>query len=159
VLYHKWDLARQRQSAFNTFKKHDDEISSKARSLGPTFYRRCKHQRELRPYLEGFRTTSKRSLQLLRGERKKDWLQFTRRSRGRISPFGYQGVRLRKARPASERGDEPRHGADFGKCIYPSASDFYQVLNRMSAAPDFKRLLTEFALGEFKRELQSSDAL
>ena len=35
----------------------------------------------------------------------------------------------------------------------------YQVLNRMSAALDFKRLLTEFALGEFKRELQSSDAL
>lgn len=34
-----------------------------------------------------------------------------------------------------------------------SASDFYSVLNRMSAEPDFKRLLTEFAMGEFKRGL------
>lgn len=34
-----------------------------------------------------------------------------------------------------------------------SASDFYSVLNRMSAEPDFKRVLTEFALGEFKRGL------
>jgi type I restriction enzyme R subunit len=34
-----------------------------------------------------------------------------------------------------------------------SAGDFYSVLNRMSAEPDFKRLLTEFALGEFKRGL------
>jgi type I restriction enzyme R subunit len=39
-----------------------------------------------------------------------------------------------------------------------SASDFYGVLNRMSAEPDFKRLLTEFALGEFKKGLQSSDS-
>jgi type I restriction enzyme R subunit len=39
-----------------------------------------------------------------------------------------------------------------------SASDFYGVLNRMSAEPDFKRLLTEFALGEFMRGLQLSDA-
>jgi|CXWL01.1.fsa_nt_gi type I restriction enzyme R subunit len=37
-----------------------------------------------------------------------------------------------------------------------SASDFYGVLNRMSTEPDFKRLLTEFALGEFKKGLQSS---
>lgn len=35
-----------------------------------------------------------------------------------------------------------------------SASDFYGVLNRMSAEPDFKRLLTEFALQEFKKGLQ-----
>lgn len=35
-----------------------------------------------------------------------------------------------------------------------SASDFYGVLNRMSTEPDFKRLLTEFALGEFKKGLQ-----
>ena len=34
-----------------------------------------------------------------------------------------------------------------------SAGDFYSVLNRMSAEPDFKRVLTEFALGEFKRGL------
>jgi type I restriction enzyme R subunit len=39
-----------------------------------------------------------------------------------------------------------------------SASDFYGVLNRMSAEPDFKRLLTEFAFGEFKRELQASES-
>jgi type I restriction enzyme R subunit len=39
-----------------------------------------------------------------------------------------------------------------------SASDFYSVLNRMSAEPDFKRLLTEFALREFKRGLQSPGA-
>jgi type I restriction enzyme R subunit len=39
-----------------------------------------------------------------------------------------------------------------------SASDFYGVLNRMSAEPDFKRLLTEFALGEFMRGLQLSGA-
>jgi type I restriction enzyme R subunit len=39
-----------------------------------------------------------------------------------------------------------------------SASDFYGVLNRMSAEPDFERLLTEFALGEFMRGLKSSDA-
>jgi hypothetical protein len=38
-----------------------------------------------------------------------------------------------------------------------SASDFYSVLNRMSSEPDFRRLLTEFALGEFKRGLDSSD--
>jgi hypothetical protein len=38
-----------------------------------------------------------------------------------------------------------------------SASDFYGVLNRMSAEPDFKRLLTEFALGEFKKGLRPSD--
>lgn len=35
-----------------------------------------------------------------------------------------------------------------------SAGDFYSVLNRMSAEPDFKRLLTEFALVEFKRGLE-----
>ncbi|MFZ4701247.1 MAG: type I restriction enzyme subunit R domain-containing protein, partial [Candidatus Methylumidiphilus sp.] len=34
-----------------------------------------------------------------------------------------------------------------------SASDFYTVLNRMSDEPDFKRLLTEFALAEFMRGL------
>src|SRR5262249_34064886 len=34
-----------------------------------------------------------------------------------------------------------------------SASDFYSVLNRMSAEPDFRRLLTEFALGEFRKGL------
>jgi len=34
-----------------------------------------------------------------------------------------------------------------------SAGEFYTVLNRMSAEPDFKRLLTEFALSEFKRGL------
>ena len=39
-----------------------------------------------------------------------------------------------------------------------SASDFYGVLNRMSSEPDFKRLLTEFALAEFMRGLQSSEA-
>lgn len=38
-----------------------------------------------------------------------------------------------------------------------SASDFYGVLNRMSAEPDFKRLLTEFALAEFMKGLQASD--
>ncbi len=38
-----------------------------------------------------------------------------------------------------------------------SAGDFYFVLNRMSAEPDFKRLLTEFALAEFKRGLGSRD--
>jgi len=38
-----------------------------------------------------------------------------------------------------------------------SASDFYSVLNRMSSEPDFKRLLTEFALGEFKRGLGSPE--
>ena len=38
-----------------------------------------------------------------------------------------------------------------------SASDFYSVLNRMSAEPDFKRLLTEFALGEFKRDLKDTE--
>jgi hypothetical protein len=37
-----------------------------------------------------------------------------------------------------------------------SASDYYGVLNRMSTEPDFKRLLTEFALGEFKRGLQAA---
>jgi hypothetical protein len=39
-----------------------------------------------------------------------------------------------------------------------SASDFYGVLNRMSAEPDFKRLLTDFALAEFMRGLRTSDA-
>ena len=39
-----------------------------------------------------------------------------------------------------------------------SAGDFYSVLNRMSAEPDFKRLLTEFALMEFKRGLEPSKA-
>jgi hypothetical protein len=39
-----------------------------------------------------------------------------------------------------------------------SASDFYDVLNRMSAEPDFKRLLTEFALGEFMKGLQAPGA-
>lgn len=38
-----------------------------------------------------------------------------------------------------------------------SAGDFYAVLNRMAKEPDFKRLLTEFALGEFKRELASTE--
>jgi hypothetical protein len=36
-----------------------------------------------------------------------------------------------------------------------SASDFYGVLNRMSAEPDFKRVLTEFALGEFMKGLKT----
>lgn len=36
-----------------------------------------------------------------------------------------------------------------------SAGDFYSVLNRMSVEPDFKRLLTEFAMAEFKRGLAS----
>ena len=35
-----------------------------------------------------------------------------------------------------------------------SAGDFYSVLNRMSDEPDFKRVLTEFALREFKRGLE-----
>lgn len=35
-----------------------------------------------------------------------------------------------------------------------SAGDFYTVLNRMSSEPDFKRLLTEYALTEFKRGLE-----
>jgi len=39
-----------------------------------------------------------------------------------------------------------------------SAGDFYSVLNRMSAEPDFKRLLTEFALVEFKRGLEPTEA-
>jgi hypothetical protein len=39
-----------------------------------------------------------------------------------------------------------------------SASDFYSVLNRMSVEPDFKRLLTDFALAEFKRGLHSTEA-
>jgi type I restriction enzyme, R subunit len=34
-----------------------------------------------------------------------------------------------------------------------SAGDFYAVLNRMSKEPDFKRLLTEFALSEFRKGL------
>jgi type I restriction enzyme R subunit len=38
-----------------------------------------------------------------------------------------------------------------------SASDFYGVLNRMSAEPDFKRVLTEFALGEFMKGLETPD--
>lgn len=38
-----------------------------------------------------------------------------------------------------------------------SASDFYGVLNRMSDEPDFKRLLTDFALGEFMKGLHGSD--
>jgi type I restriction enzyme, R subunit len=37
-----------------------------------------------------------------------------------------------------------------------SAGDFYSVLNRMSDEPDFKRLLTEFALVEFKRGLKAT---
>ncbi len=37
-----------------------------------------------------------------------------------------------------------------------SASDFYTVLNRMSVEPDFKRLLTDFALIEFLNGLQGS---
>ena len=40
-----------------------------------------------------------------------------------------------------------------------SASDFYNVLNRMSSEPDFKRILTEYALGEFLRGLETSDSL
>ena len=39
-----------------------------------------------------------------------------------------------------------------------SAGDFYTVLNRMSEEPDFKRLLTEFALVEFKRGLEAVEA-
>jgi type I restriction enzyme R subunit len=38
-----------------------------------------------------------------------------------------------------------------------SAGDFYAVLNRMSTEPDFKRLLTEFALGEFKKTLAPTE--
>jgi hypothetical protein len=37
-----------------------------------------------------------------------------------------------------------------------SASDFYGVLNRMSVEPDFKRVLTDFALGEFMKGLEAS---
>ena len=40
-----------------------------------------------------------------------------------------------------------------------SAGDFYAVLNRMSAEPDFKRLLTEFALVEFKREIGNQEVV
>jgi type I restriction enzyme R subunit len=40
-----------------------------------------------------------------------------------------------------------------------SAGDFYAVLNRMSAEPDFKRLLTEFALVEFKREIGNQEVI
>jgi hypothetical protein len=39
-----------------------------------------------------------------------------------------------------------------------SAGDFYAVLNRMATEPDFKRLMTEFALGEFKRGLAGAEA-
>jgi hypothetical protein len=39
-----------------------------------------------------------------------------------------------------------------------SAGDFYTVLNRMSEEPDFKRLLTEFALLEFRRGLAGHEA-
>jgi len=39
-----------------------------------------------------------------------------------------------------------------------SAGDFYAVLNRMSKEPDFKRLLTEFALAEFKKGLEHPPA-
>lgn len=39
-----------------------------------------------------------------------------------------------------------------------SAGDFYSVLNRMSAEPDFKRLLTEFAMAEFKRGLSGTES-
>ena len=38
-----------------------------------------------------------------------------------------------------------------------SAGDFYSVLNRMTTEPDFKRLLTEFALAEFKLGLAAKD--
>lgn len=41
------------------------------------------------------------------------------------------------------------------KAFYSSADDFLSVLNRMSDEPDFKRLLTEFALTEFKRGLMA----
>ena len=40
-----------------------------------------------------------------------------------------------------------------------SAGDFYSVLNRMSDEPDFKRVLTEFALREFKRGLEGDASL
>lgn len=40
-----------------------------------------------------------------------------------------------------------------------SAGDFYSVLNRMSNEPDFKRVLTEFALSEFKRGLMPSNVI
>lgn len=39
-----------------------------------------------------------------------------------------------------------------------SATDFYSVLNRMAAEPDFKRLLTEFALEEFKKGLEETSS-
>lgn len=44
------------------------------------------------------------------------------------------------------------------KAFISSAGDFYSVLNRMSAEPDFKRALTEFALVEFKRGLEGGGA-
>jgi hypothetical protein len=40
-----------------------------------------------------------------------------------------------------------------------SAGDFYSVLNRMSNEPDFKRVLTEFALTEFKRGLLGANVV
>lgn len=40
-----------------------------------------------------------------------------------------------------------------------SAGDFYSVLNRMSAEPDFKRVLTEFALTEFRRGLTAPNVI
>ena len=45
------------------------------------------------------------------------------------------------------------------KAFYSSADDFLSVLNRMSSEPDFKRVLTEFALGEFKRGLSASNVI
>jgi len=52
-----------------------------------------------------------------------------------------------------------KFAASLENAFISSAGDFYSVLNRMSAEPDFKRLLTEFALSEFKRGIlgQSHD--
>ncbi|MFM2008031.1 MAG: hypothetical protein RLZZ09_3686 [Pseudomonadota bacterium] len=43
------------------------------------------------------------------------------------------------------------------KAFMASAGDFYSVLNRMEEEPDFKRLLTEFMLAEFKKGLDTRD--
>jgi type I restriction enzyme R subunit len=45
------------------------------------------------------------------------------------------------------------------KAFYSSADDFLSVLNRMSSEPDFKRVLTEFALTEFKRGLLNTNVI
>jgi type I restriction enzyme R subunit len=41
------------------------------------------------------------------------------------------------------------------EALIDSASDFYNVLNRMSEQADFKRLFEEFVLGEFKKGLEA----